>query len=121
MKRVILLYLLIMPLLLCLANAEDLVNDPNYKARCKVCHGANAEGKPQMKIPALKTRADRNEAELTKAIEETTKKRDNLAARMGNESYIAKAPPKLVEQTKEQLAAADAELVKLTEALKKLG
>jgi len=70
MKRVVLLHLLLMPLLLCLAKAEDLVNDPNYKARCKVCHGANAEGKPQMKIPALKTRADRNEAELTKAIED---------------------------------------------------
>jgi len=70
MKRLILLQMLIMPLLLCLAKAEDLVNDPNYKARCKVCHGPNAEGKPQMKIPALKTRADKSEAELTKAIED---------------------------------------------------
>jgi cytochrome c553 len=70
MKRLILLQLLIMPLLLCLAKAEDLVNDPNYKARCKVCHGPNAEGKAQMKIPALKTRADRSESELTKAIED---------------------------------------------------
>jgi cytochrome c553 len=59
-----------MPLLLCLGKAEDLVNDPNYKARCKVCHGPSAEGKPQMKIPALKTRSDRSEAELTKAIED---------------------------------------------------
>ena len=70
MRRLILLQMLIMPLLLCLAKAEDLVNDPNYKARCKVCHGPNAEGKPQMKIPALKTRADKSEAELTKAIED---------------------------------------------------
>ncbi len=70
MKRLILLQMLIMPLLLSVAKAEDLVDDPNYKARCKVCHGANAEGKPQMKIPALKTRADRSETELTKAIED---------------------------------------------------
>ena len=62
--------ILLMLSLLSLATAEDLVNDPNYKARCKVCHGPNAEGKPQMKIPALKTRADRSEAELTKAIED---------------------------------------------------
>jgi len=70
MNKVIFLQLLLLPLLLSMAKAEDLVNDANYKARCKVCHGANAEGKPQMKIPALKTRADRSEAELTKAIED---------------------------------------------------
>jgi len=65
--------------------------------------------------------ADAEKQRVTKAIEETTKKRDNLTGRLSNEAYIAKAPPKLVEQTKEQLAAAEAELVKLTEALKKLG
>jgi valyl-tRNA synthetase len=65
--------------------------------------------------------ADAEKQRLTKAIEETTKKRDNLTGRLSNEAYIAKAPPKLVEQTKEQLAAAEAELVKLTEAMKKLG
>jgi len=54
MKRVMLLHLLIMPLLLGLAKAEDLVNDPNYKARCKVCHGPNAEGKPQIEDTGIK-------------------------------------------------------------------
>jgi cytochrome c553 len=61
---------LLIPILVSLAKADDLVDDPNYKARCKVCHGANAEGKAQKKIPALKTWADRSEAELAKAIEE---------------------------------------------------
>lgn len=69
MKTMILFPVLVLTLFHSLAKADDLVNDPNYKARCKVCHGPNAEGKPQMKIPALKTRADRSEAELTKAIE----------------------------------------------------
>ena len=70
MRKLIFLLMLIMPLLLSAAKVEDIADDPNYKARCKVCHGANAEGKPQMKIPALKTRADKSEAELTKAIED---------------------------------------------------
>ena len=81
MKRLMLLPLLLLPLLISWANAEDLVNDANYKSRCKVCHGANAEGKPQMKIPALKTRADRSEEELTKAIED------------GNPNSTPKMPP----------------------------
>ncbi len=25
-----------------------------YKAKCAVCHGANGEGKPAMKVPAIK-------------------------------------------------------------------
>ena len=32
----------------------------------------------------------------------------------GDPTYIAKAPPKLVQETKDQLAAAEAELAKLT-------
>jgi len=27
------------------ASAEDLTDNPNYKTRCKICHGADAEGK----------------------------------------------------------------------------
>lgn len=81
MKRLMLLPMLLLPFFISLAKADDLVNDANYKARCKVCHGANAEGKPEMKIPALKTRADRSEEELTKAIED------------GNQTSTPKMPP----------------------------
>ena len=35
------------------------------------------------------------------------------AGRLANESYIAKAPPHLVQQTQDQLAEAEAELAKL--------
>jgi len=81
MNKMMLRPMLLLLLLISWAKADDLVNDANYKARCKVCHGPNAEGKPQMKIPALKTRADRNEAELTKAIED------------GNPTSTPKMPP----------------------------
>ena len=36
-----------------------------------------------------------------------------LKGRLANESYVAKAPPNLVQQTRDQLAEAEAELVKL--------
>ena len=44
---------------------------------------------------------------------ELTKKRDTMLARLGNESYVAKAPPKLVEQSRAELAAIEAELATL--------
>ena len=50
---------------------------------------------------------DKRRGELTKAI-------GTLRGRLSNESYLAKAPPKLVEDTKAQLAAAEAELATLT-------
>lgn len=102
MKKVMLFLMLFLPLLPSLASADDLINDANYKSRCKVCHGPNAEGKPQMKIPALKTRADRTEAELTKAIED------------GNAESTPKMPP-----FKDKLTADDIKtLVQEIKALK---
>lgn len=98
MKKVIVLQLLCLSLLLSIAKAEDLVNDANYKARCKVCHGANAEGKPQMKIPALKTRSDRSDAELTKAIED------------GNATSTPKMPPFKDKLTADDIKALVAEI-----------
>jgi mono/diheme cytochrome c family protein len=46
-----------------------------YKAKCAMCHGADAAGKPAMKAPSLvgpevKAKSD---ADLTKAIAETAK------------------------------------------------
>ncbi|HLL88550.1 MAG TPA: class I tRNA ligase family protein, partial [Tepidisphaeraceae bacterium] len=45
--------------------------------------------------------------------EELTKQIATMEARLSNEAYTAKAPAKLVEQTKQQLADAKAELAKL--------
>ena len=102
MKKLITLSMLFLPLFVSFAKAEELVNDANYKARCKVCHGPNAEGKPQMNIPALKTRADRSEEELTKAIED------------GNANSTPKMPP-----FKDKLSADDIKtLVQEIRALK---
>ena len=41
-----------------------------YKAKCAMCHGADAAGKPAMKAPAL---AGKSEAEVTKGVAETAK------------------------------------------------
>jgi cytochrome c553 len=102
MKKLILVPMLLLPVLTSLGKADDLVEDANYKARCKVCHGPNAEGKPQMKIPALKTKADKSEAELTKQIED------------GNPNSTPKMPP-----FKDKLTAGDIKnLVQEIKALK---
>ena len=50
---------------------------------------------------------------VAKRREELMKKRTTLRGRLDNESYVAKAPPKLVEQTKQELAEVEAELAKL--------
>ena len=52
------------------AYAGDLVEDPVFKAKCAMCHGASAEGREKMKTPPLKDRANRSADELTKAIED---------------------------------------------------
>jgi valyl-tRNA synthetase len=48
-----------------------------------------------------------------KRREELTRQIAQLMGRLSNQGYIAKAPPNLVQQTKDQLAAAEAELAKL--------
>src|SRR5204863_9140976 len=50
---------------------------------------------------------------MAKRRDELTKQIFAMKGRLGNEGYIAKAPPNLVQQTKDQLAAAEAELAKL--------
>ena len=102
MKKLILVPMLLLPVLTSLGKADDLVEDANYKARCKVCHGPNAEGKPQMKIPALKEKAGKSEADLTKQIED------------GNPNSTPKMPP-----FKDKLTADDIKnLVQEIKALK---
>ena len=51
---------------------------------------------------------------MTKRREEVTRQIAQLEARMSSPGYIAKAPPNLVQQTKDQLAALKAELEKLS-------
>jgi valyl-tRNA synthetase len=51
---------------------------------------------------------------VTKRRDELNKQIAQLKARMSSEGYRTKAPPSLVQQTKDQLAAAEAELAKLS-------
>jgi len=51
-----------------LAMAGDLAANADYKAKCAMCHGANAEGKPGMKVAALKESAGKSADELTATI-----------------------------------------------------
>jgi len=50
------------------AAAGDLTANADYKAKCAMCHGANGEGKPAMKVAPLKDSAAKSDAELTATI-----------------------------------------------------
>jgi valyl-tRNA synthetase len=50
---------------------------------------------------------------VAKQREDLTRKIVTLRARLSNESYVAKAPPDKVKETRDELAAAEAELAKL--------
>jgi len=64
--------------------------------------------------------ADAERHRLTKSIDDCNKKINAINGRLANEAYIAKAPPALVQQSRDQLANLEAELTKLQEAMKKL-
>jgi valyl-tRNA synthetase len=49
----------------------------------------------------------------TKRAEELLRQKAQLSGRLANEGYVAKAPPHLVQQTRDQLAAVEEELRKL--------
>jgi len=70
MRKFLLALMFLSALQVAEAFGGELTSDPNYQARCKICHGNNAEGKATMKIPALASRANRDASELTKAIED---------------------------------------------------
>ncbi|MDB5299368.1 MAG: valS, partial [Phycisphaerales bacterium] len=63
---------------------------------------------------AEKQRMEKDAADKKRSIEA-------MKARLSNEAYTAKAPPHLVQQTRDQLSGAETELAKLEEALRKLG
>ncbi|MEO1329773.1 MAG: valine--tRNA ligase [Pseudomonadota bacterium] len=60
------------------------------------------------------------QARLEKAMAKTRKEADGLTAKLGNEAFLAKAPEEVVEEQRERLAAAEAELEKLSGALMRL-
>jgi mono/diheme cytochrome c family protein len=68
MKKLLLAALFTSLVVPSMAFAADLTSDINYKAKCAMCHGANAEGKPSMKVTPLKSAAGKSEAELTDTI-----------------------------------------------------
>jgi mono/diheme cytochrome c family protein len=51
-----------------MAMAGDLAANADYKAKCAMCHGANGEGKPAMKVAPMKEAASKSDAELTETI-----------------------------------------------------
>jgi valyl-tRNA synthetase len=57
--------------------------------------------------------ADAEKQRIAKRIAELEKQIATLEGRLNNPGYLAKAPPHLVEQTKQELEAAKAELAKL--------
>ena len=57
--------------------------------------------------------ADAEKQRVAKRREELTKQISALRGRLSNQSYIAKAPAKLVEESRQQLANAEAELARL--------
>jgi len=56
-----------------LSWAED--GAATFKAKCAMCHGADAAGKPAMKAPSLISdeAKKKSDADLTKAVAETAK------------------------------------------------
>ncbi len=72
MKKVLFSILALAVVVPSAAFAADLAADATYKAKCAVCHGANAEGKPAMKVTPLKAAAAKSSAELTSTIEKGT-------------------------------------------------
>src|SRR6201987_5663635 len=98
MKKLLLAILIISPAIASRCFGDDLVDDHNFKAKCVMCHGANAEGREKMKTPPMKEKAKKTEAELTKAIED------------GNDKQTPKMPPFKEKLTPEQIKALVAEI-----------
>jgi mono/diheme cytochrome c family protein len=80
------------------ALAADLTDDPVFKAKCVMCHGASAEGREKMKTPPMKEKAGKSEEELTKAIES------------GNDKQTPKMPAFKDKLTPEQIKTLVAEI-----------
>jgi mono/diheme cytochrome c family protein len=73
--------------------ADNLMDDPTFKAKCVMCHGAAAEGLEKRHTPPMKEKANKSIDELTKAIEN------------GNDKQTPKMPPFKDKLTPEQIKA----------------
>jgi mono/diheme cytochrome c family protein len=102
MKKLVLAILVMSPILSSMCLADDLVDDPTFKAKCVMCHGAAAEGLEKRHTPPMKEKASKSVDELTKAIEN------------GNDKQTPKMPPFKDKLTPEQIKA----LVEEIKALK---
>ena len=98
MKSLFLAIVLLVPAASSTCFADDLVDDPVFKAKCVMCHGPAAEGKEKMKTPPMKDKAGKSVDELTKAIEN------------GNDKQTPKMPPFKEKLTPEQIRALVAEI-----------
>lgn len=87
-----LLVLAVMAGLSSIASAQGLSGNDVYKTKCAGCHGANGEGKPAMKIKAMKDYASLSEAQLTDAIENG--KKDSKPAMPGYKGKLTEAQVK---------------------------
>jgi valyl-tRNA synthetase len=56
-------------------------------------------------------------ARLTKDLAAAQKERDANSAKLGNEAFVAKAPPAVVEKHRGRLAAAEADIARIEAAL----
>ena len=65
--------------------------------------------------------AGAEKARLTKLIADREKQAAGMRAKLGNDAYIAKAPPALVEETRQKLAEIDADVAAANKALAALG
>ena len=64
---------------------------------------------------------DTERARLTKELEKIKKDSGAIAGRLGNPSFVAKAPEDVLVETRERKAELDVQKVKVGEALKRLG
>ncbi len=60
-------------------------------------------------------------ARLGKSLDKLAKEAGALRGRLGNEKFVAKAPPAVVAESKEQLASLEAQIEKTEDAVKRLG
>ena len=62
----------------------------------------------------------REQARLKKEIEKISSEVSKLESKLGNEAFVAKAPPEVIEEQRERLAEATASQRKLSAALDRL-
>ncbi len=106
------------PLLLALTPIESITGDPPKGAGVAFVFESE-EWRASSLADAVDARAER--ARLEKAIADKENSVRTLAARLANPGYADRAPPAMVQQTRDQLAKAETELAANRAALASLG